>query len=108
MGAGHGALEIPLIHLLTAQGMMNLDFFCDDISSVMHDEFWAKVEAAGVTRTVRDYKVVDFEDPAYTPPIADLSISSHVWYFLSTGNRRRKVTTRSLNFEERSGLVELG
>jgi hypothetical protein len=82
MGAGNGRMEIPLIKRFADTHKTNLSVFCDDISPVMRKKFMASAEAANVAGIVSGYRVIDFEDPAYTPPTADLSISSHVWYYL--------------------------
>jgi hypothetical protein len=102
MGAGNGGMEIPLLRELGSRRgrRSELSFFADDVSPAMCAEFWDNAKAADITKFLAgyDYKVVDFEDVGYTPPAADLSISSHVWYYLNEWRAGSGVNNSLLKF----------
>ena len=96
VGAGNGGIEIPLIKaFIKARGTKDrITLFCEDVSSIMENQFWRHAETTNLQDIIGDYQVIPFEDAAYSPPKADFVISSHVWYYITgwKGTSREKNT----------------
>lgn len=108
IGAGTGGLEIPLVQKIikARQNNRDIEVFYEDPSGTMKEKFKASAQETGIDDVVIDYSLKKFEDPDYEPPDADLTIASHVWYYVgdwkgveqernSLAKFTKTVTTRS-------------
>jgi hypothetical protein len=92
VGAGNGGLEIPLTgELIEQRGTASkVKVFCEDPSAEMAKQFQARIsnpnqshpESLFTPDILRGYAVTPFENPDYDPPLTDISIASHVWYYV--------------------------
>src|SRR5690349_19398487 len=84
VGVGNGGLEIPLTqNLITQRGSLeNIAMYCEDPSTQLRDQFLTDAQKVGIEKTIRNYDLRNFEDPAYAPPQVDLAIASHVGYYI--------------------------
>jgi SAM-dependent methyltransferase len=86
VGAGNGGLELPLTEaLLEIRGSRDrFGVYCVDPAVEMEAQFRQNLIAAGRVDpdVIKEYAVAPFEDISYKPPKADLSVASHVWYYI--------------------------
>ncbi len=108
MGAGNGAIELPLTQqMVVARGNDDLEVFCEDPSPQMSEEFFARAGDLALGELVKEYSVMPFQDPRYSPPKADFALSSHVWYYVDAWRGRSGPANSLVKFanvtQERSG-----
>ncbi len=84
MGVGNGGLEIPLTQdfIVSRGSKQGITLVCEDPSPQMQEGFYAAAQKVGIDDLVMEYAPTTFEDPAYQPPDADFSLSSHAWYYV--------------------------
>jgi hypothetical protein len=99
IGAASGGLEIPLIQeFITARGnKKNFGFFAEDISPVMKEEFCSLASCLNLKDTIKSYDLSPFENPKYSPPLADFILASHSWYYISSWREEPRQTNALVN-----------
>ena len=83
VGVGNGGIELALLKDLENTRGSNIRFsaYCEDPSEQMKVEFYQNAKEAGVASTIKEYSLLNFEDPRYQPSSADFVLASHVWYY---------------------------
>lgn len=102
VGAGSGSVEIPIIKIITntRKSSLGITVHCIDASEALRKEF---LKTAGKDKQVIDtiseknYALGQFQDN-YQPPVSDLAIASHVWYYIDNWKKTDSSKNTLLKF----------
>ena len=97
IGAASDSIEVSLMQdFLQARGTEeNLEFFAQNISPLMREDFYTHASKLGLADLVKAYDLYRFEDSRYQPPQCDFALASHCWAYIS-GWRNERTSANSL------------